>query len=367
MILALTYTMVAPASYSIEGDGWFRFRREGRAVYAKKAELVVREGRLETINGLPLWPEVAVPTPDFEIATDGTVQCNGAKTGTVLLAYFQAPPSLASDGLASSPERPHMDGVRTESRILPDHGRPSVSVRTTDEGLSAPQPAPIEPPAGITLKPTAEVGGRVVTLQDVSATLLPANLAGLEVSSAPMIGARLALDSSRIEAKIRASGIMPKEWAGLGTRLTVQVTRASSSVPHDKLVQEAIRCLAPQTTGDWIAADQPGDFHAPIGTLETKAERSSVSGNTATVVVAVYVDGVRYNSRTVRLQRKPLPNMPARGAVVTLRVIAGSVVVESRGTVTAVDPILGEVTLKLDTGAIVTGHMVADGSVEVRR
>ncbi|MGE0001277.1 MAG: hypothetical protein AB7F50_11085 [Fimbriimonadaceae bacterium] len=371
MVLALTMALVGPANYHIEGDGWFRFRREGRAVYANRAELVSRDGRIETASGLPLWPEVSVHGTDFVVAPDGTVTCGGVQTGTVVLAYFESAPLFGEDGLASSPDRPSLTRVRTGTRIVSEETSTAPRVRILSspaaEARAALPPAPVEAPQSITLRLTAEVDGPAVTLQDLVEEALPTELANLVVTTAPPIGARMTLDSGRVEAKVRASGLMPEGWSGLGSRMTIQVVRSTNAVPHSKLVGAAAAGLAAQDSGEWIASDNPGDFSAPKGRVELRSERAAISGNTATVVIAVYVDGIRFNSRTVRLQRKSLPNMPSKGAVVPLRMIAGIVVVESRGTVTAVDIVTGDVTLKLDTGAVVTGRMAADGCVEVRR
>lgn len=371
MVFALTLALAGQANYHIEGDGWFRFRRDGRAVYANKAELVSRGGRIETASGLPLWPEVPVSGSAFEVAPDGTVTCGGVQTGTVVLAYFESAPLQGEDGYASSPARPSLSQVRKGTRIVGAETSTASRIRILSspavETHVALPPAPVEGPQGLTMRLIAEVGGPAVILQDLVEEALPSELANLVITTAPPIGARMALDSGRVEAKVRASGLMPAGWTGLGSRMTIQVVRSTNAVPHSNLVDAAAAGLAIQDSGEWIASDNPGDFSAPKGRVELRSERATISGNTATVIIAVYVDGVRFNSRTVRLQRKPLPNMPSKGAVVPLRVIAGTVVVESRGTVTAVDPVTGEVTLKLDTGAVVTGRMAADGCVEVRR
>lgn len=363
MVTVLAVLVAGPASYRIEGDGWFRFRREGRAVYASSVELVARGGRLESTEGLPLWPEVAVTSEDFVVAADGTVTCGGAATGTIVLAYFETQPVTGPGGLASSPERPLIERARAGTRIVSaDRG-----FQTPVAAPSATAPPQTALPTRLTLKASTEVLGLVVTVQDVVEQALPLNVGSLVVTTSPPIGARLALDSTRVEAKLRASGAMPSDWPGLGSRMTVQVARATNAVPHSKLVETAVQSLAAEHPGEWEALDSPGDFALPVGKVELKAERSTVSGKTASVVVALFVDGARYNSRTVRLQRKPVANLPVRGAVVAFRVVAGSVVVESRGTVTAVDSTTGDVTLRLDTGATVVGRMAQDGTVEVRR
>lgn len=340
-----------PGLYRVEGEAWFRFRRDGRPVYARSARLGVQDGRLVGPGGAPLWPEVEVPALEFTVEPDGTVRCGGAPCGIVQLAYFVQSPAPGADGLASSPERPAVAPPRTGVRIL-------------REGAPAATPAP-NAPAGWVLRPSARVAGPAVLLADVVEGVSgPA--AGLAIAPSPAVGVELVLDAARIEAKVRAAGLAPTGWQGLG-KGSIRVARASQPVPHAEFAAAALKAVAAQSPGAWAAAGSMGDYLAPVGALELRAERVALSGRTASVVVAVYVDGSRHNSRTVRLAREAA-NLPARGSSVLVRVMAGPVVVEARGTVSAVDSAQGLVTVKVaETGAHLTGTVAADGAVEVRR
>lgn len=359
MTLALLLA-VQPAAYTVEGAGWFRFRREGRPVYARTAVLEASGGRIVGPGGLPLWPEVAVASPDFTIAPDGTVRSQGAVAGAVMLCYFDNEPAPGADGIAASPERPVLSAVRPGTRI----------VGTASAASEAPAPAgpPSAPVPGRpwTLRLTATVPGRDVTVGDVvEGASGPA--AALVLAPAPPVGVTLALDGQRVEARIRSAGLAPASWAGLG-KATVRVSRASQTVSHADFASEAIAAASAEHPAAWTVAGAQPDYAAPAGNVELRAERVAVSGRSATVTVGVYVDGVRHNSRTVRLALQARLGLPARGASVAVRIAAGSVVVETRGTVTAVDATAGIVTVKVaDTGALVSGPVAADGAVEVKR
>jgi hypothetical protein len=362
MTLALLLA-VQPTVYTVEGGGWFRFRREGRPVYAKTATLQVAEGRIVGPGGLPLWPEVTVGSPEFSIDTDGTVRCQGVAAGAVVLAYFDHDPVAGPDGLAASPVRPSLLVRGPGSRIV-GLGQAGPAGRAVP-GPARPSPSPL---TGLpwTLNSAVTVSGPEVTVGDVvSGATGPA--AALVLAPAPPVGVTLALDGQRVEARIRAAGLAPAAWQGLG-RGTVRIVRSSQTVDHAEIAAAAAEAAAAEHPAAWSATGPQSDYTAPSGRVELRVERVAVAGRAATVTVGVYVDGVRHNSRTVHLVQRPKAGLPARGASVVVRIVAGPVVVETRGTVTSVDATTGTVTVKAaETGAVLSGPMAADGAVEVRR
>ncbi len=96
------------------------------------------------------------------------------------------------------------------------------------------------------------------------------------------------------------------------------------------------------------------------------AEAVTQSGRQVSVRLAVMVDGVRVNVRTVTLKSDAPPVTVRPGQKVTVRMRRGTLVVEVSATVRAVNAASGEVTVLTETGATLTGRVSADGHIEVK-
>src|SRR5947209_600915 len=88
-LLSLVLVTVQPVSVRVDGEGYLRFIRDGRIVYASAAELSVQGGLLGS-KGLPLTPAIKIPenVAHIDIDLSGDIIANKATCGRIVLARF---------------------------------------------------------------------------------------------------------------------------------------------------------------------------------------------------------------------------------------------------------------------------------------
>ncbi|HVL39492.1 MAG TPA: hypothetical protein VM328_08900, partial [Fimbriimonadaceae bacterium] len=92
----------------VEGEGYLRFVRDGRVVYAKEAALQAIDGKLCHSEGAPVIPTISVAAP-FMVNLEGNVVAGGKSVGRLVLAHFPASASLRPDGpFLVAAERPRL-------------------------------------------------------------------------------------------------------------------------------------------------------------------------------------------------------------------------------------------------------------------
>jgi molybdopterin biosynthesis enzyme len=105
---------------------------------------------------------------------------------------------------------------------------------------------------------------------------------------------------------------------------------------------------------------------APMGQTTLVADSVTTSGAQTNVIIAVYVDGRRFNSRTLQLiNRAPIAAVKV-GTNVKVRVISNGAVVEISGRVKSVDQNTNQIVVTTDTGATLVGYPASGGIVEVK-
>jgi hypothetical protein len=94
----------APLKVRVDGEGYLRFAREGRVVYASSATLSVADGSLVGAEGATVMPSILVPTDATAIAVDleGNVSCkrgpDAFPLGRLVLAVFPKGIALRPSG-----------------------------------------------------------------------------------------------------------------------------------------------------------------------------------------------------------------------------------------------------------------------------
>lgn len=417
----------APVDVSVDGEGYLRLSREGRAVYAKSVRLAIAaNGKLATPAGDNLLPSISAPsgTTDLEVDLDGNVfAVKGAskvKVGRIVLALFAEGAALSEqDGVLVAADRPKLgnpgDGtngvIRSSAAAIPVKSQPvseapktvptetQKSAPTIESGGSSPikidapkttknlDPLPAvhkEPLAGkkgtplkIVVSGSGEVAGDKVKLGDIATvegdeTSADA-LRQIELGDAPVIGAKRSFDRIRILAKIRAAGFDPNKIE-LIVPAMISVERKGQSISQDQFNAAALKAIAesPGIATEYVAADAVGpDFLAPAGAYALVPETiSGVNTASALVKIAVYVGVKKVNSRSVKLTAKSLPVSIRIGSAVKVLFRAGGAMVEvqgiARGTGTVGDTISVEVKLPGGEKTNHAGIVLKDGSVEVK-
>jgi hypothetical protein len=340
----------------VEGDGYLRFIREGRVLYAREAPLVVRDGELKHADGPGFLPRLSLSSGDFTVATDGTVRVQGQVAGRILLARLQESDTQVQGGFFTSSIRPSMSPPATDGmgRILT--GDPlSVQSSTVSAGAAGAVPQ-------WSLKSDALVAGDRVTLGDLVDGA--GDFADIDLGAAPPFGVKRTFDRALLLARLRTAAPGAQvQWSGAER---VNVVRAGQEVDPTLLVNAA-RLAARNARGhEHFELDGTLDpLTIAPGTAEIRSERVNANGAKVSVTLGIFVEGVRVAGITVPL-RDSSPSVTMRtGQTVTVIVIRGALRVETTGTVRRVDSATGMVVVKTDSGAELSGRATSSDTVEV--
>ena len=365
----------------VEGEGWLRFSRNGRMLYAKEATLTVIGGHLAERGGATVWPRLALSGP-FTVQADGQVTSGGAVAGTLSLAVFQNPPT--GTGLVAASERPRVVAAGSEAgRIVLASGQAQVTVHREDvEPVAVETKRPqVAPPteealrAGavqIVLNDLTEVTGETFTLGEIATVTAKADIAerltAIDLGETPPIGIERIVERSRILARLKQAGLTSLEKVAVIGSMRAKVVRRAQRVTHQDFVAAALKAAADKAPGSFESKTPGPDMVLPMGEVQLVAESTTVANGRANVTVAAYVDGRRVNSRTVRLEAAQSAATSLRpGASVDVRVVSGGAAIQTKGKVTRVDAATGEVTVTVaETGAVLVGKLSKEGVVEVR-
>lgn len=365
VLFSLLLAQSAGLPVRVEGEGFLRFMKEGRVVYTRSATLVARGGQVVHSSGLPLLPSVdgAVDGAALTVDSNGDIKAGGRKLGRIILAVF--PPDLrpvASGDFYIAADRPKaaFPGADGAGRIVAGAAPP------------APRPAPAaaSPAFRVEVRPSAEVEGDVIRLGDIASITGPEaqteRLRSLELGTTPALGVSRTLERSLIETRIARAGVLlTSVQIGMADRSTI--TRKGQKISQAQFVQAAIDFLKKDLPSEIsLEGAEPGpDMIAPLGELILKVDNAGLIRDRASATVVVFVNGTRFNSRTVQLKAaSPLFSIKP-GQTISLRVRSGAAVVGTQGKVRTVDPAKSQVTVETATGALLTGTLAKDGVVEV--
>ncbi|MFN3961451.1 MAG: hypothetical protein ACK4NQ_00560 [Fimbriimonadaceae bacterium] len=356
LLTVLAPAQTAPVWVRVEGDGYLRFIRDGRVLYAREAPLVVRDGELRHADGPGFLPRLSLSSSDFTIATDGTVRVQGQVAGRILLARLQESDTQVQGGFFTSSIRPSMSPPATDGmgRILT--GDPlSVQSSPVTTGVAGAVPQ-------WSLKSEALVTGDRITLGDLVDGA--GDFADIDLGAAPPFGVKRTFDRAFLLARLRtASPGAQVQWMGAER---VSVTRAGQLVEPDMLLNAA-RLAARNARGheNFELDGKLDPLAIAPGAAEIRSERVNANGAKVSVALGIYVEGVRVAAVTVPLRDNSPAVTMRTGQTVTIVVIRGALRVETTGTVRRVDSATGMVVVKTASGAELNGRATSADTVEV--
>jgi len=391
----------------VDGDGYLRFVRDGKMVYAKTAKLTVIDGRIAHVSGAMLVPAINLPEGlTFTVNLEGLVESGSTPYGQMVLALF--PSALAvvdKDGLSASTLRPTLgnpgEGANGVIRLVT--GTATVTKATSTNPTLKRETAPDVPEltgaqskvGGTAPHPTTPVNTKTssqtgigsgirVTVPDrievdtesfslgqiatISGTENDKEQIGrIELGDTPPLGVDRIVDRNRITYRLKAAGIDPDKISLIGPD-KVHVTRKGQKVAHRQFVESAIAGAQAKGNSGTLEALTPGpEMTVPVGKLELVCESVTGTGQETNVLVGVYVEGKRFNSRSIKLKQTGMVGILKAGTIVSVRVISHAVSVEAKGKVVKVDQSTGQVTVQMvETGATLVGTLTANGTVEVK-
>lgn len=414
----------APLKISVDGEGYLRLAREGRAVYAKTATITVTSaGKVISEAGDTLLPTISAPanTQRLEVDLEGNIFAVRAATksplGRLVLAIFPEGAVLnEKDGVLLAGDRPKLgnpgEGTSGVIRMVtPTKPKPTVETKASApvelKSLQEPEQKPeqkpvltgpigssgskLEPAKPETVKPalktgptkivalaSAEVEGDHILLGEIAQVEADAataqTLNQVDLGDAPILGAKRTVDRARILSRLKAAGF-DTEKIELIVPATIEVKRKGQTITQAQFNYAALKAVY-ESTGiqtEYVPADEIGpDFLAPAGKFALVPETiSGVNTDVATVKVAVYVGTARVNSRTIKLKAKVAPALVKSGAPVKVFFRAGGATVETQGIARssgkAGDTISVEVkVVGASEKTLHSGTLMANGAVEVK-
>lgn len=393
LILGLTLVPAA-LEVSVDGDGYLRFAKNARAVYAKSAQLAVKDGALVHASGPSLLPPVSIPagatgvTIDLEGNVEASVNGSKVKVGRLVIAIFDKTASLAPEesfltasirpSLGNPGEATHgvirMNGDKTarNAAIVNKPAAPPTSIYKT-----TPTPPPVAAktntysgPPQIVISHTAEVSTDRFTLGDIATVKAQdgtlESLLKTPIGDTPCIGVARGIDRGQVVSKLRQAGFRTEDFQ-IDIPGGATVRRASQLVEADQFREIAIAEVR-KTLGAEIPleAEVPkSEFRTPTGELKLQVESCVQNNANFSVIVVAYVDGKRFNSRVIKVQPEASAMVKA-GQEVTITLRSGGAAVELSGKTRAAAFVGQSVTVTTKEGKTLNGILLSSGRVEVR-
>jgi hypothetical protein len=372
----------------VDGDGYLRFAREGRVVYAASATLTVTEGVLAGQGGATVLPSITVPTDATALAVDleGNVSCKTAKgqfaLGRLVLALFSKTAILRpADGYLVAADRPQLgspgDGTNGVIRIdAPATVPPTPPIKKPEGTIILPGNKPkggaaIPAKADVSVALTSEVSTDQIFLGDVAQINgdeeTKKRLSQIVIGETPAIGVPRSIFEGHIVVRLRLAGIRPDE-----VKVTVppgaSVTRKCQRIAAERLIDVAKLAVKEKLGIDvpLTCRDRSGEFCAPVGQLEITAESCTRTSNGVTVIVAVRVDGKRVNSRVINLFIDSNAQGIKAGDAVKVLIHSGGATFEIAGKARSAGWIGQTITVVTNTGSSHSGTVISASTVEVK-
>lgn len=383
----------------VDGEGYLRFVSEGKVVYAKSASLIINNGRLGVDSGAKLVPAIeATSLRNLTVDLEGNVKQGSMPVGRIVLALFDAElQAKDAGGFYTSSSRPRLgdpgDGSNGVIRLAGSNNGTTTSpmkaggpvkdhssvkqdqVLTQTKTLaSLAMDTPKVADSGsieITVPDSIEADGSSFTLGEIASIRAPLALSkklnDIVIGDTPPLGIDRIIERTKIISKIKYAGIDTDAISLIGPD-KVRVTRKGQKIVQQQFVEAAIRGAQVKGYSVGLESVAPGpDIVAPLGDLQLVCESITGSNGEITATIGIYVDGKRFNSRSIKLKTTGAASNLKAGAIVKVRVVSHNVRIESSAKVVKVDQSTGLVTVQVvDTGATLTGTMSPDGILEVQ-
>lgn len=348
MVLGLLTTVLtfAPVDLSVrvEGEGYLRLIRDGRAVYAKEATFAALSGKLSARGGALTLPTIALPSGDsaITIGEDGTVKFASATVGRLMLAKFGENSYLVPvNGFLIARDRPILGFAGTEGfgqiaivKRAPNDERRNDGVARSILGpsnLSQNSKSP-KLESRIAIPAEATIEGTRITLGEIARIEGPESLKDLDLGNAPVHGVPMLYSRERILSRLAAQGYDRRNLV-LDMPATVRIRRASQTVTPDQLIDRARAAILEKIglEGELATDDRPAEIEAPKGELTISVESVTLGRGVASATLGIRVDGKRFVGRTLRFSGALLEPAVDAGSSVNVRFVSNGIVVELAG------------------------------------
>lgn len=412
--LLMSAPMAAPSlPAKVDGAGYFRFAREGRAVYMKKTVFGVKSGKLSNEFGDYTLPQILVSenTEKLEIDLEGNVFAfkdgNKSRVGRLVLALFGEDVGLSEkDGVLVAADKPRLGnpGDETNGVIRMAEGDPvktpaeKPAEKPIEKPIEKPAEKPVEKPVekptensspnhagkGITIRiHDAAVVNDTVSLAEISeietADFETRNkLESLNVGKSPSLNGKATIRREEILRAIRAAGFKTEDYV-IHCPDQIEVKREVKVIPASQFIDLAIQAIAQTGTKyDYELADKVYDVKVPPGKVTLMPGIvngiNTANANVKIVIYQVIGEGAamkikEINSQTVRFKTKVSPVVVRSGNAVRVVMKSGAAEVELLGTARSTANLGETINVEVrasDQKTLHIGTVVGAGRVEVK-
>jgi hypothetical protein len=406
LLLSLLVASSPTLSVKIEGEGYVRFSRDGRAVFSRDFTLTVADGKLATIHGLNTVPTVQIGTgiSNLRISKVGelfaTYPSGETKVGTLVVGVF-APTSaltltdnyfVATDRPTYSPAGENGAGVfvtveqtnsvppvkQPEIPVLPSSRTPEPSVKQVtakaQKALVSKAVTPLQEGTILRVRINSEtlVNGETFSLTDIAtfegSQALVDQISGIALGRTPILGYSRPFELERTRLQLRAAKL-PVDAIEFIVPESTSIRRPSQTVEYTELFDVAKKAIQASLGNESVLTDQSQNqtiaMILPTGKRELRTGNVSWSGTRASVTIDAFVDGKKIKSRSMSVMVTSQYTMPKVGSLVKVVVLSPGMKIQFSGKVTRTSG-LNTVEIRREDGATFTGTLIAEGTIEVK-
>lgn len=377
LLIGLILAAPSPLKVKVDGDGYLRFVRDGRIVYAKETQLQVARGVLVGTQGVALLPQISVPSnvADLSVSLDGFIS---GKSGAKVIDLGRLVIALFKPGTALSPKEGYLIATDRANLTNPGEGLAGV-IRSEFGGAPSEQPttpaASTKPHTGkpeIKIRALSEVAGPTVTLGEVAEISASeedrTKLEAIVLGDAPVAGIPRPLVQSRLLFLIQQAGFKSKDIE-ISIPLEAKIALKIQKVTATQFISAAKDAVAQQLGVNLplTCSQSISDFNAPVGELKLEAGQATKNQAGFTVLVSILVDGRRLNSRLVALNLDSASIVAIKsGDPVRIHLKSAGASIEVTGKARTSGFLGQQITVVSSTGSVHLATVVSAGEVEVK-
>lgn len=342
-LLATAVLSTPTLPISVEGPGYLRFAWEGRIVYTKRATLTLQSGAIRTTSGAGTMPLLDAPrgTTALDAEPDGRIIAligtERKEVGKILLAVFEGEPGFTAHGeFFVARQRPRLMAAGTDAS-----GTLRVGTRIA-QSSSGSSSIPIAQPAktaaiSLALEPKVSLTRERVFLTEIAKIDAKdpwlQRLEAIDFGPSPKPGFPLRLPRERIVARLKAIGLADADFS-LSMAPVIEVHGPGQVIESAAMRDAALAALRDRFGDQPLRLQaEPALSHAPLGTVELKAEDVQIRKEQAIVTLAILVDGKRLDSRTLVFEGAALAIQIRANQMVKVVLRANGIALETTGKV----------------------------------
>ncbi len=368
-VLLLGYT--APTvSVHVEGEGYLRFVKDGRSVFAREATLTIQDGRLADSRGPLITPSLFVSSEPDAILIDpnGTITIAVKTRKMVIGRLMLVRLTESSDGdqgflvtnergISGLPGQAGMGTIVTSGSAKPLTKTVEKPIRGSSQGIQ------------IEVRGKSEVIGEQFSLGEIaeitgSHTEIE-RLKKIVIGDTPSWGVPRGIDATRIRARLLSAHFSAAE-VSVNVPSGAVVYRKGQLITAEQIMAEGKKAVAEKLGNiELEGSTESRPITVPLGELQVYGEAVNSAGNRVGVTVVVKVDGKRITSRTLMLTIARSNVGVKSGEMVKIAMVSGGVKVQLQGRAKSSGYVGQTIQVVTESGATLSCRITGANEVEV--